>query len=103
LHRGVENEARIAGILLLIFLVLQTLLTQSWVRYNREVSRRHSQRRRERPGQGKPPSEDFVGRLVRTLPEESDLTRVPVVIVRIEEGEKRFEAGMPLKPEAPAP
>ena len=103
LVRGVENEARLAGILLGIFLVLQTLLTESWITYNRELSRRHAQRRRDRPialaGEGR----DFVGRILHTFPEGGDLTRVPVVIVRVEGNEKVFEAGIPLRAPAEMP
>ena len=96
LVRGVEREARLAGILLVLFLVLQTLFTQTWIAHNRGLARRHAQRRRARPAQVAAQSQDFLGRDLRVLPSDSDLTRVPVVVVRVDGEEKWFEAGLPL-------
>ncbi|MFN8179355.1 MAG: hypothetical protein U0167_15600 [bacterium] len=103
LVRGVENEARLAGILLAIFLVLQALLTESWITYNRELSRRHAQRRRDRPAAAAGDERDFVGRIQHVFPEGGDLTRVPVILVRVEGDEKIFEGGIPLGAAAEAP
>jgi hypothetical protein len=99
LHRGVEREARIAAILLGLFVLLQFLMTQGWIAHSRRLARRHEQRRRERPGAKPPRTADFLGRSLRAHPETADLTRVPVVIVRVEGGEKRFEAGLSLPAE----
>lgn len=96
LVRGVEHEARLAGILLLLFLVLQLLLTQTWIAHNRSLARRHATRRQIRPNAPPEDPHDFLGRDLQTLPSDSDLKRVPVVIVRVVGGEKRFEAGFPL-------
>jgi hypothetical protein len=100
LVRGVEREARIAGILLALFLVLQVLLTQTWVAHNRSLARRHAERRRARPAPAAAQLRDFLGRDLRVLPTDSDLTRVPVVVVRVDGEEKSFEAGLlPSSPE----
>ena len=96
LGRGIEREARLAGILIVLFLVLQVLLTQTWVAHNRGLARRHGQRRRARPDAPVAESQDFLGRDLRVMPSDSDLTRVPVVVVRIAGDEKHFEAGLPL-------
>jgi hypothetical protein len=94
LGRGVEREARLAGILLGVFILLQLLLTQGWIAHNRRVERKHHTRRRLRPDAVPAKSEDFLGRSVGAFPEDADLTRVPVVVVRVEGGVKRFEAGL---------
>jgi len=102
LDRGVEREARFAGLLLALFIVLQMLLTQSWIAHNRRVARRWIGRRQERPAAPPEPAADFLGRSFAASPGGADLTRVPVVIVRIEGGVKRFEAGMTLPEEGRA-
>ena len=96
LGRGVEREARFAGILLGIFILLQVLLTQGWIAHNRRIERKHSQRRQLRPEAVPANGQDFLGRSVGAYPEDADLTRVPVVVVRVDGGVKRFEAGMVL-------
>ena len=103
LVRGVEHEARLAGILLLLFLVLQFLLTQTWIAHNRSLARRHATRRQVRPASPPEEPQDFLGRDLQTFPSDSDLKRVPVVVVRVVGGEKRFEAGFPLGDPASAP
>jgi heme A synthase len=93
LSRGVEREARLAFLLLGVFVVLQVLVTAAWVAHNRSVAARHRSRRRERSRASAEEPLDCLGHRLRTLPEGGDLRTVPVVIVRIEGEEKRFEAG----------
>ena len=101
LSRGVEREARLAGVLLGLFVLLQILSTAAWVLHNGQMARRHGTRRKERaPVAPAAIEQDFLGRRLRTFPTDGDLRRVPVIVVRVEEGEKRFEAGMPLEPES---
>ena len=102
LGRGVEREARLAGIILGAFVLLQFLLTQSWIAHNRRLARRVGARRQQRTMvEDVPrPTTDFLGRGLSTVPANADLTRVPLVIVRVEGTEKRFEAGFVL-PEHP--
>ncbi len=100
LGRGVEREARFAGMLLALFIVLQVFSTAGWVAHNSHKARRHGARRRARADAGPAVREDFLGRSLRTFPSDGDLRRVPVIIVRIEGGEKRFEAGLPLERES---
>lgn len=94
LGRGVEREARLAGLLLGVFVLLQILLTQGWIAHNRRVERKYRLRRQSRPRAAVSNGQDFLGRSVGTWPEDADLTRVPVVLVRVEGGVKRFEAGL---------
>ena len=98
LARGVEREAAFAFGLLGFFIVLQVAATQAWVLHNRRLSRRHEGRRHSRAPGSPAPGSDFHGRSIRVLPEGSDLRRVPMVIVVVDEeaGEKRFETGISL-------
>lgn len=96
LHRGIESEARLSAILLGLFVLLQGLLTAAWISHNRGLDRRHAGRRRTRPEAPPAPSSDFVGRTFEEFPTGSDLRNAPVVVVRIEEGRKRFEVALDL-------
>jgi len=98
LSRGVEREASLAFGLLGLFIVLQVAATQAWVFHNRRLARHHAGRRRSRAPAPSAPTSDFHGRRIRVMPEGSDLRRVPMVIVAVDEeaDEKRFETGFGL-------
>lgn len=96
LHRGIESEARLSGILLGLFVLLQGLSTLGWIAHNRRMEKRHHGRRRDRPAARPAPSSDFVGRTVEDYPAGADLRRAQVVVVRVDGDRKRFETGMPL-------
>jgi hypothetical protein len=100
LDRGVEREARFAGMLLALFVMLQVLSTAGWVAHNTHKARRHGTRRQARAGAATPVREDFLGRKLTNFPSDSDLRRVPVIVVHVEGDEKRFEAGLSLEPES---
>lgn len=96
LHRGIESEARLSGLLLGLFVLLQALATLAWVHHNRSLQRRHEGRRRERPAAPAAPTTDFVGRTLEEFPAGVDLRTAPVVVVRVEGQRKRFQVGMDL-------
>jgi len=96
LHRGIESEARLSGILLGLFVLLQGLSTVGWIAHNQRLQKRHEGRRRERPRPARAPSRDFVGRALEEYPAGVDLRRAQVVVVRVEGDKKRFETGLPL-------
>ncbi len=96
LRRGVESEASLALLLLGLFVLLQILFTQAWILHNRRIARVHAGRRVERPAVPPMSPEDFLGRRVEVVPAGTDLTTVPVVVVRADEHGKRYEAGIEL-------
>lgn len=96
LHRGIESEARLSGILLGLFVLLQGLSTLAWIEHNRRLERRHHDRRRARPDEPPAPSRDFVGRTLETWPRSADLRSAPMITVRVVDGRKRFETGLDL-------
>jgi hypothetical protein len=96
LHRGIESEARLSGILLGLFVLLQGLSTLGWILHNRRLEKRHRGRRRQRPRAARAPSRDFVGRSLEDYPAGVDLRRAQVVVVRVDGDRKRFETGLPL-------
>ncbi|GJM43367.1 MAG: hypothetical protein DHS20C21_02090 [Gemmatimonadota bacterium] len=95
--RGVEREAALALGLLGLFVVLQVAFTQAWIAHNRALSQRHQGRRCVRRPAGAAAEEDFMGRKILVMPQGTDLTTVPVIVVRVNGVEKRFEAGLPLE------
>jgi len=101
LSRGVEHEATLSLGLLGLFVVLQFLFTQAWIQHNRRLSSPRRNRRRARAEVDGPPPTDFLGRRLRAWPPNSDLTRTPYVLVRIDGEEKCFEAGLRLEPPDP--
>lgn len=98
--RGVEREAALALGLLGLFVILQIAFTQAWIAHNRALARRHAGRRGARARMPMGPATDFLGRTIRVAPAETDLTTVPVVVVRVNDTEKRFEAGLSFGEEA---
>jgi hypothetical protein len=96
LRRGVESEAAIALLLLGLFVILQILFTQAWILHNRMLARTHADRRQVRPVAAPMLPTDFLGRRVEVVPAGTDLTTVPVVIVRAGETDKRYEASIDL-------
>jgi hypothetical protein len=96
LRRGVESEAAIALLLLGLFVILQILFTQAWILHNRMLARAHAGRRQARPMAPPALPTDFLGRRVEVVPAGTDLSTVPVVIIRSDETGKRYEAGIDL-------
>ena len=94
--RGVAAEARLSAVLLGLFVALQLLLTLAWIAHNRAISREHAGRRRARPTYPDALTQDFLGRSLAPYPPTVDLTTAAVVTVRVEDGVKRFETGIPL-------
>ncbi len=94
--RGIGAEARLSVVILGLFVILQLLLTLAWIAHNRNLSRVHVGRRRERPAAAYTVTEDFLGRALAPYPPSVDLTRAAVVTVRVDGDVKRFEAGLPL-------
>jgi hypothetical protein len=94
--RGLERDVRLAVGLLGLFIVLQVASTQAWILHNRRLARRHEGRRSRREAGPPAPGHDFLGRRILVWPEDTDLSRVPMVVVEIddEKGEKRFSAGL---------
>ena len=80
--------------LLGLFVLLQFLFTQAWILHNRRISAPSRDRRKQRTVAPAVPSHDFLGRRLSTWPLQSDLTRAPYVVVRVDAEEKRFEAGL---------
>jgi hypothetical protein len=97
LNRGIESEARLSGILIGLFVLLQGLSSLGWILHNRRLEKRHRGRRRERPQAPRAPSRDFVGRTLEEYPAGADLRRAQVVVVRVDGDRKRFETGMSLE------
>ena len=94
LVRGVEREAGLSLLLLGLFIVVQIVFTQAWILHNRRLASPRRNRRRNRLAGRPAPEADFLGRRLRSWPEESDLTRAPWVVIRVEGEEKRFETGL---------
>ncbi len=97
LARGVEREAALALGLLGLFVLLQLAFTQAWIVHNRRLSKRYDGRRAARPVDRVHPVADFVGRRLRVSPPGTDLTAVPVIVIRVDEHEKCLEAGLELE------
>lgn len=97
LARGVEREAVLALGLLGLFVLLQLAFTQAWIVHNRRLSKRYDGRRTARPVDRVHPGADFLGRRLRVFPPGTDLTAVPVIVIRVDEHEKCLEAGLELK------
>jgi len=100
LRRGVENEAPLALGLLALFSILQFAATQAWITHNRRLARKHEGRRKTRRARPREERTDFLGRELRVFPAGTDLTAVPVIVVRAHGDEKWFEAELRLDREA---
>lgn len=96
LRRGVEHEASLALGLLALFAILQFAATQAWITHNRRLARRYDGRRRARRARPLDSGTDFMGRRLRVSPPGTDLTTVPVVVIRATGSEKWFEAELRL-------
>jgi hypothetical protein len=96
LKRGVEHEASLALGLLALFAILQFAATQAWITHNRRLARKHEGRRTVRHARPTEDRTDFLGRDLRVFPAGTDLTAVPVIVIRNHGNEKWFEAELRL-------